>query len=162
MLELKRHIINPPLWPSVQVTKLPTTVFMFLRVPLTQLDRWLAFFTKFPRDYRCSQTINAPREDFGIQAVADGNMLFLDFSAGYPGSMHDAVILQNSTLYQRAEPGDILTGPVVDVDDHEIGPYLLGDSAYLISLWLQKPFPEATRERSEIQFNCGLCVLGSK
>ena len=63
MLELKRHIINPPLRPSVQVTKLPTTVFMFLRVPLTQLDRWLAFFTKFPRDYRCSQTINAPRED---------------------------------------------------------------------------------------------------
>ena len=31
---------------------------MFLRVPLTHLDRWLAFFTKFPRDYRCSQTIN--------------------------------------------------------------------------------------------------------
>ena len=64
MLELKRHIINPPLWPSVQVTKLPTTVFMFLRVPLTQLDRWLAFFTKFPQDYRCSQTINALHEDF--------------------------------------------------------------------------------------------------
>ena len=42
--------------PSVQVTKLPTTFFMFLRVPLTHLDRWLAFFTKFPRDYRCSQT----------------------------------------------------------------------------------------------------------
>ena len=72
--------------------------------------------------------------------------------------MHDARILQNSlaeqrTLYQRAEQGDILNGPVVDVDGHEIGPYLLGDSAYLISPWLQKPFPEATRDRSEIQFN---------
>ena len=109
--------------------------------------------------------INAPREsavdyfsryqqyDFGIQAVADGNLLFLDFSAGFPGSMHDARMLRNSTLYQRAEQGDILTGPVVDVNGHEIGPYLLGDSAYPISPWLQKPFPEATRDRSEIQFN---------
>ena len=55
--------------------------------------------------------INAPREsaadyfrlyqhhDFGIQAVADGKLLFLDFSAGYPGSMHDARILRNSSLY---------------------------------------------------------------
>ena len=103
-------------------------------------------------DYKCTSW-----RLFGIQAVADGNMLFLDFSAGYSGSMHDAVILQNSALYQRAERGDILSGPVVDVDDHEIGPYLLGDSAYLISLWL-----EATSERSEIQFNCELWVLGSK
>jgi len=66
--------------------------------------------------------INAPREspvdyfsrhqhhDFGIQAVADGNLLFLDFSTGYPGSMHEARILRNGTLYQRAEQGDILNG----------------------------------------------------
>ena len=56
MLKFKRHILNPSLWPSVQVKKLPTTFFMFLRVPLTHLHRWLAFFTKFPRHYRCSQT----------------------------------------------------------------------------------------------------------
>ena len=109
--------------------------------------------------------INAPREsavdyfsryqhhDFGIQAVADGKLLFLDFSAGYPGSMHDARILRNSSLYQKAEQGDILTGPIVNVNHHEIGPYLVGDSAHPISPWLQKPFPEATRDRSEIQFN---------
>ena len=30
---------------------------MSLRVSLTHLDRWLAFFIKFPRHYRCSQTI---------------------------------------------------------------------------------------------------------
>ena len=54
--------------------------------------------------------INAPREsavdyfsryqqyDFDIQAAADGNLLFLDFSAGFPGSMHDARMLSNSYL----------------------------------------------------------------
>lgn len=67
--------------------------------------------------------------------------------------MHDARILRNSTLYQRAEQGNILTGSVTDVNGHEIGPYLLGDSAYPISPWLQKPFPEATRDMSEIHFN---------
>ncbi|KAK3709641.1 hypothetical protein QZH41_001931 [Actinostola sp. cb2023] len=91
--------------------------------------------------------------DFSIQAVADGNMLFLDFSAGYPGSMHDSRMLRNSTLYDRAEQRNILTVPVVNVDNHDIGPYLVGDSAYPISPWLQKPFPEATRDRSEINFN---------
>lgn len=67
--------------------------------------------------------------------------------------MHDARILRNSSLYQKAEQGDILTGPIAIVKHHEIGPYLVGDSAYPISPWLQKPFPEATRDRSEIQFN---------
>ena len=81
--------------------------------------------------------INAPREsavdyfsryqhhDFGIQAVADRR---LDFSVEYPGSMHDALILRNSSLYQKAEQGDILTGPNVNVNHHKIGPYLVGDS----------------------------------
>ena len=76
--------------------------------------------------------------------------------------MHGARILGNSTLYQRAEQGDVLPGPVVDVDGHEIGPYLLGDSAYLLSPWLQKPFLEATRDRSEIRFNRELSSLWVK
>ena len=109
--------------------------------------------------------INAPYEsavdyfsryqhhDFGIQAVADGALLFLDFSAGNAGSMHDAHILRSSNLYQKAEQGDILTGPIVNGNHHKIGPYLVGGSAYPISPWLQKPYPEATRDRSEIQFN---------
>ena len=49
------------------------------------------------------------------------------------GSTHDARILRNSTLYQRAEQGHKLTGPVVDGDGHEIDPYALGYSAYPIS-----------------------------
>ena len=36
---------------------------------------------------------------------------------------------------------------------HEIGPYLVGDSAYPVSPWLMKPFPEGTRDLAEILFN---------
>ena len=62
-----------------------------------------------------------------------GNMLFLEFFCWLSGSTHDARILRNSTLYQRAEQGHKLTGPVVDGDGHEIDPYALGYSAYPIS-----------------------------
>ena len=66
-------------------------------------------------------------DTFGTHAGADGDLLFLDFSAGYPGSMHDTHILRNSSLYQKAEQGDILTGPIVNVKHYKIGLYLVGD-----------------------------------
>ena len=47
-----------PLWiVPVRVTKLPTTFFMFTKVPSTYLDQWLALSTNFPREYTCSLTI---------------------------------------------------------------------------------------------------------
>ena len=39
------------------------------------------------------------------------------------------------------------------IGGHEIQPYLVGDSAYPLSYWFQKPYPEGTRDLNEIQFN---------
>ena len=77
----------------------------------------------------------------------------MDFACGYPGSMHDAHVLRHSTIFQRAEHGNILTQPTVNVTGHHIGPYLLGDSAYTLSAWLMKPYPEGTLDPREITFN---------
>ena len=93
------------------------------------------------------------QHDFIIQAIVDGKKIFMDFSCGYPGSMHDARVLRRSTIFQRAEHGNILTQPTVHVNVHDIGPYLLGDSAYPLSPWLMKPYPEGTRDPREIAFN---------
>ena len=41
---------NPPGIVPVRVTKLPTTSFMFTKVPSTYLDQWLALRINFPRD----------------------------------------------------------------------------------------------------------------
>ena len=91
--------------------------------------------------------------DFIVQGVVNGQKLFLDFSAGFPGSLHDARVLRNSTLYRRAERDEVLSSPTARVGHREIRPYLVGDSAYPLGPWLQKPFPEATRDRDEIAFN---------
>ena len=78
----------------------------------------------------------------------------MDVAAGFPGSMHDARVLRNSIIYEKAEHGDILAaGPIHRVDGSEIQPYLVGDSTYPLSPWLQKPFPEGTRDLDEIRFN---------
>ena len=50
--------------------------------------------------------------DFQIQAVVDGRKLFLDFEAGYPGSMHDSRVLRNWSLYAKAERRERLAEPV--------------------------------------------------
>ena len=91
--------------------------------------------------------------DIVVQGVVDGNMIFQDVEAGYPGSMHDARVLRNSNIFTLAENRDILTGPPVSIGGNDIRPYLVGDSAYPLSNWLIKPFPERTNDPQEVEFN---------
>ena len=93
------------------------------------------------------------QHDFIIQAVVNGKKLFLDFACGYPGSMHDGRVLRRSRIFRKAEQREILTIPTVNVSGREIGPYLVGNSAYPLSPWLMKPFPDGTRDPDEIRFN---------
>lgn len=96
--------------------------------------------------------------EFIVQAIVDGRKRFLDFASGFPGSMHDARVLRNSTTFDLAEHDRILTGPSVQIGGNDIQPYLVGDSTYPLASWLQKPFPEATRDPEEITFNKSLPV----
>ena len=93
------------------------------------------------------------QHDFIIQAIVDGKKVFMDFACGYPGSMHDARVLRRSTIFQSAEQKNVRTQPTVNVNGHDIGLYPLGDSAYPLSPWLMKPYPEGTRDPREIAFN---------
>ena len=98
--------------------------------------------------------IRAPREsavdyfsryqehDVVVQAVVNGKKLFIDVAAGFPGSLHDARVLRNSSIYQKAENGDILSaGPMHVIGTEEIQPYLVGDSAYPLSTLAAKTIP---------------------
>ena len=105
-----------------------------------------------PRDSAVDYFSRNQQHNFIIQA-ADGKGLFLDFAAGYPESLHDARVYRNSSLYQRASNEDILREPVERIGITDIRPYLVGDTAYPISPWLIKLYPEATRDPGEITFN---------
>lgn len=56
--------------------------------------------------------------------------MIISANTGWPGCVHDARVLRNSQLYQKAEQGQL------------IGPekFLVGDSAYPLKAWLTAPF----------------------
>lgn len=92
--------------------------------------------------------------DVVTQGIVNGRMIFLDVVTGFPGSMHDARVLRNTAIYTKAENGDILAnGPMLQIGQHSLQPYLVGDSAYPHTPWLQKPYPEGTVDPNEIDFN---------
>lgn len=94
------------------------------------------------------------QHDVVTQAIVNGKMLFLEVATGFPGSMHDARVLRNTVIYTKAENGDILAnGPMFQIGQQSIQPYLVGDSAYPHAPWLQKPYPEGSVDPDEIHFS---------
>ena len=78
------------------------------------------------------------------QAIVDHHGLFRDLCIGWPGSVHDARVLSNSTLYTKVTNGELLQGDVLHVRRRNIPVYLIGDSAYPLLSWLIKPFPHCS------------------
>lgn len=79
-----------------------------------------------------------------VQGVVDHNYLFRNVYCGWPGSVHDARVLANSSVFQKANSGEILEGNTVTMLGQEIPVFLVADSAYPLSTWLMKPFPHNT------------------
>ena len=73
-------------------------------------------------------------QDVVVQTVVNEKKLFIDVAAAFPGSLHDARVLRNSSIYLKAENGNILSaGPMHLIGTEEIQPYLVGNSAYPLS-----------------------------
>ena len=75
-----------------------------------------------------------------VQAVVSADLLFQNFVARWPGSVHDATIFVNSHLYARFESGEITNG------------YLLGDAGYPCKPYLLTPLP-ATMTQAQQNYN---------
>lgn len=56
-------------------------------------------------------------------------------------------------MHRCAEGNEVLRNPTAQIGHHEIQPYLVGDSAYPLGPWLQKPLPEASRDHDETAFH---------
>ncbi|CAH3172911.1 unnamed protein product, partial [Porites evermanni] len=80
----------------------------------------------------------------------------------YPGSIHDARVLRLSGLYELAENEQILSGPTCNINGTEVRPLLAGDSAYPLTNWLVKPYPDRGRLTPEQRkFNIKFSALRS-
>lgn len=68
-----------------------------------------------------------------LHAVCDAKTHFLDVYCGWPGSVHDARVLKNSSLYALANSADnFFPGNT----------HILGDSAYPLQDWLLTPYKD--------------------
>lgn len=77
-----------------------------------------------------------------VQAVVDSRGKFIDVTIGWPGKVHDARVLVNSTFYQSGMTGQLLPDWKRTIEGEEIPLMILGDSAYPLLSWLMKPYSD--------------------
>lgn len=95
-----------------------------------------------------------------LQGIVDANLKFIPATVGFPGSIHDGRVLRLSGLYDLAQNEQILSGPTCNINGIEIRPLLAGDSAYPLTSWLVKPYPDRGRLTPEKRkFNLKLSAL---
>ncbi|GBG90408.1 hypothetical protein CBR_g50656 [Chara braunii] len=134
----------------------------FYRVPL-QPDHIVAYAL-----YRWAsgETYDSGTCSFGIgrasgitavrdaQVVVDMNLHVLDVLDGYPGSVHDMRMLHLSSLWERAESGQLFTGPHVMLPfGVRTNGYLLGDNGYPQSEWIVVPYGGLAQHPTEARFD---------
>ncbi|XP_062582430.1 uncharacterized protein LOC134244176 [Saccostrea cucullata] len=85
-----------------------------------------------------------------LQAVVDHEMRFTNIYTGWPGCVHDARVLRNSSLYRAAEAGESVLQ----------GHHILADSAYPLRNWLIVPFKNfGNLNPQQVRFNKRLSLV---
>ena len=89
--------------------------------------------------------------------------MFLNVATGFPECMHDARVLQHTSLFRMARQGEILSKPFDQINNVTVKPVLLGDGAYSLSIWMMKPdvySPNLTRAEKKLtkDFHLETCL----
>ncbi|XP_038240078.1 protein ANTAGONIST OF LIKE HETEROCHROMATIN PROTEIN 1-like isoform X1 [Dermochelys coriacea] len=88
------------------------------------------------------------------QVTVDGLGQFWDICAGFPGSMENNTVLENSSLWVLAREGRLFPTPPKHFMGRAQKYVLLGDASYPLRDWILKPYPEdGTLTPQQLQFN---------
>ena len=86
--------------------------------------------------------------------VCDHEYQVLNIAAGWPGRVHDARVLANSSIFSKGEAGTLFPNRPRRIGDTDVPVVLLGNPAYPLRPWLMKPFSDTGRlTREESLFN---------
>ncbi|KAI5077129.1 hypothetical protein GOP47_0006953 [Adiantum capillus-veneris] len=98
-----------------------------------------------------------------LQAVCDANKLFWDVCCMAPGGAHEAAHFVTSNLYQKVKDGLSLQEPLATLENREVAPFMVGDSAYPLRPFMIKPFDtdDALRKAFDEQLRKGLACIDS-
>ena len=80
----------------------------------------------------------------GFYSIVNSSGKFIDVTIGWPGKVHDARVLVNSTFYQHGMAGQFLLDWKRTIEGEEIPLLILGDPAYPLLTWLMKPYSETS------------------
>jgi len=84
-----------------------------------------------------------------IRAVVDYKYCFLDIYTGWPGFVHDALVLAHSTFYRKANAGQLLSSTTKSIGGVSVPVFVIGDSAYPMLPWLMsQPIVDSDEKRT--------------
>ncbi|XP_071577858.1 uncharacterized protein [Temnothorax nylanderi] len=75
---------------------------------------------------------------YNVQAIVDHNGRFRNVFAKHPGSVHDAAVFKDSTLYKHSQ--EIIPQMEKHVNGQGIPFMIVGDPAYPLLPWLMKSY----------------------
>ncbi|KAK0592477.1 hypothetical protein LWI29_019818 [Acer saccharum] len=89
-----------------------------------------------------------------LQAIVDPEMRFRDIITGWPGSLNDALVLQNSGFFKLAEEGKRLNGKKLQLSEGtELREYIVGDTGFPLLPWLLTPYHGKGLSDNQAEFN---------
>ncbi len=88
-----------------------------------------------------------------LMALVDAKYRFIWAGSGWAGNTHDSTVFQSTKLYRKILHEKLIPDIRFSLNDLNIGPIILGDGAFPLQAWLQKPYSNATLTKEQKYFN---------